>query len=230
MPYYGLIGHPIKHSWSKKYFDQHFASYSDKDYHYELLDLPTIECLPEQIAHKGLRGFNVTAPYKERVIPYLSQLSEQATAIGAVNCVVVNADGRWVGYNTDAPAFAHTLRNYAPHSALVLGTGGAAKAVCYALRCMGWRVNMVSRYPMADAIGTVAPMGVDMNTVEHCPMADAIGTVAPMEVDMNTVEHCPMGDAIGTVAPMGVYMNTVEHCPMADAIGTVAPMGVNMNT
>ena len=143
----GLIGNPLGHSWSQRWFEEMFRREGIADATYGLFPLPTLDGLREWVLREDLAGFNVTIPYKEAVIPYLDGLSEEACAIGAVNCVRVR-DGRLTGHNTDAPAFRETLL---PHlkpwhtRALVLGTGGAAKAVCHVLRGLGIEVTLVSR-------------------------------------------------------------------------------------
>lgn len=153
----GLIGRTLKHSWSKRWFDELFAHEGITDVCYNLYELPDIEHLREWVRAEGLAGFNVTIPYKEAVITHLDAVDPVATAIGAVNCVTVH-NGHLVGHNTDAPAFADTLR---PHlrpwhtSALILGTGGASKAVDYTLRQMGIKTAKVSRNP-ASHPGTVS--------------------------------------------------------------------------
>ena len=105
--------------------------------------------LRQWVEENHIKGFNVTIPYKEAVIPHLDQLDPSAQAIGAVNCVEV-ASNRLIGHNTDAPAFLETLQPLLQphhHSALILGTGGAAKAVGYALRQLGIGYLLVSRTP-----------------------------------------------------------------------------------
>ncbi|MDE7111301.1 MAG: shikimate dehydrogenase [Muribaculaceae bacterium] len=153
MDLYGLIGYPLGHSFSARFFDEKFrregiaASYRN-------FELPDIGDLMELLAEvPELRGLNVTIPYKQLIIPYLTSLSPQAKAIGAVNTVriVHDSDNNVTGlegYNTDAPAFARTLAPLLPLeaiSALVLGTGGASKAVCAALEALGISYTLVSR-------------------------------------------------------------------------------------
>ena len=149
----GLIGNPLGHSWSQRWFEEMFRREDIEGATYGLFPLPSLDGLREWVLQEGLAGFNVTLPYKEAVIPYLDGLSEEARAIGAVNCVQVR-DGRLTGHNTDAPAFRETLL---PHlkpwhtRALVLGTGGASKAVCYVLRGLGITPTLVSRTPKAHS-------------------------------------------------------------------------------
>lgn len=143
----GLIGNPLGHSWSQRWFEEMFRREGFEGATYGLYPLPSLDGLREWVLQEGLAGFNVTIPYKEAVIPYLDGLSEEARAIGAVNCVCVR-DGRLTGHNTDAPAFRETLL---PHlkpwhtRALVLGTGGASKAVSHVLRGLGVEPTLVSR-------------------------------------------------------------------------------------
>lgn len=121
------------------------------DAQYRLYEMDGLGGLRHLVKREGLLGFNVTIPYKEAIIPLLDGLTEEARAIGAVNCVTVEGD-HLTGHNTDAPAFLDTLRPLLQpwHTrALVLGTGGAAKAVKYALESIGIDTRCVSRTPEA---------------------------------------------------------------------------------
>lgn len=149
---YALIGKPLGHSFSKKYFDEKFAAESiDSSFtNYELDD---ISAFPGLIAaHPRLRGLSVTIPYKRSIIPLLNEVDAAAAEIGAVNCVKVR-NGRTVGYNTDVTGFTLSVQKFLPAErngeALVLGTGGAAAAVLFALRqhFTFSRVCTVSRRP-----------------------------------------------------------------------------------
>lgn len=153
---FGLIGFPLGHSFSARFFNDKFKSESISA-HYSNFELPDIGDLTELLAeYPDIEGFNVTIPYKELILPYLSEISAEASAIGAVNTVKVTyPDGdsgpRLSGFNTDAPAFARTLApmlsatDTSPCKALVLGTGGAAKAVRHALVSLGVASESVSR-------------------------------------------------------------------------------------
>ncbi|MHA6728029.1 shikimate dehydrogenase family protein [Chryseobacterium sp. A301] len=132
---YGLVGKGISYSFSQKYFTQKFRKLFLKNYNYFLLDLEDLSHIKERIQKENLKGFNVTIPYKEQIIPFLDGLSPEAKVIGAVNTVKITG-GQWVGYNTDAYGFEKTLelhRKEHHNSALILGNGGAAKAVKYVL-------------------------------------------------------------------------------------------------
>jgi shikimate dehydrogenase len=151
MKTYGLIGYPLGHSFSRGYFTDFFGS-EGIDAEYKNFELPCIEKLCEVLqTEPTLQGFNVTIPYKQQVFAYLDELSEAARAIGAVNVVkVTRCDGELhlKGYNTDYIGFTESIRPYLkPHHthALILGTGGASKAVCYALRQLGIETQYVSR-------------------------------------------------------------------------------------
>jgi shikimate dehydrogenase len=154
---YGLIGYPLGHSFSQRYFTEKFAREGIAGTVYELFPLPRIEALPDLLERRpDLRGFNVTIPYKEAVKPYLHRLDESAEAIGAVNTVAIRG-GRLTGYNTDGYGFEQSLRSWldahaaepapGPLRALVLGTGGAAKAAAWALRRLQVPFQFVSRRP-----------------------------------------------------------------------------------
>lgn len=146
MRHFGLIGRTLGHSFSAKFFNGKFrAEQIDADYN--LFEIESIDMLPALVKERELEGFNVTIPYKESVIPYLDELSEEAKAIGAVNCVVV-LDGKMVGHNTDITGIEASLHwlDIAPEAkVLILGTGGASKAVQYVLRKYGVSFTVVSR-------------------------------------------------------------------------------------
>jgi shikimate dehydrogenase len=150
MEQYGLIGKQLTHSFSKKYFTQKFENEKiDARYdNYELSDIKAVINLFEQ----GIKGFNVTIPFKESIIPYLDELHEEVLEIGAVNTVFLK-DGRKIGYNTDAFGFKQMIKPFfkSHHErAMILGTGGAAKAVAYVLENLGAKVIYISRTPSGE--------------------------------------------------------------------------------
>lgn len=160
MKLYGLIGRPLGHSFSAKFFSEKFAA-EGIDAEYRNFELPEIDNLMELLAElPELEGFNVTIPYKQLILPYLTEFSPQAREIGAVNTVRVNHDSdgnvtSLTGHNTDAPAFARTLAPLLPGralSALVLGTGGASRAVCTSLNALGISYQLISRTPAPDRL------------------------------------------------------------------------------
>jgi shikimate dehydrogenase len=143
----GLIGRNISYSFSKKFFENKFQKLMLKGYSYSIFDLNEIDEVENLFSTPGLLGFNVTIPYKEKIINYLDELSDEAQKIGAVNCVFIE-NGKKTGYNTDAFGFEKTLLLHKKDhhtSALILGAGGAAKAVQYALDKNGISSTTVSR-------------------------------------------------------------------------------------
>lgn len=145
---FGLIGKTLKHSFSKNYFTQKFREHQIQDCLYESFELSSIEELPSLIAsHPDLEGLNVTIPYKEEVLSYLDAKNEVVEAIGACNCIRISQQ-KLIGFNTDVIGFRNSLepqlKSY-HKKALILGTGGAAKAVRYALNQLNIENFMVSR-------------------------------------------------------------------------------------
>ena len=153
---FGLVGFPLEHSFSKKFFEEKFKREQLTDVSYELFPLPSIESfLPLISSEVLLSGLNVTIPYKEAVIKFLNELDPAAKAIGAVNCIKI-ANGYMKGYNTDAPAFKQSLQQFlksSPLQTFVLGTGGSSKAVCFVLEEMKLPYLCVSRQAANGNIG-----------------------------------------------------------------------------
>ena len=153
---FGLIGKNIAYSFSKKYFTEKFAAGNLLDCAYDNFDIQSIEAFPQLITdNPQLKGLNVTIPYKEAVIPYLDQLSDKAAKIGAVNVIRFTKKGNLKGYNSDYYGFMKSLEPLLqPHhqKALILGTGGAAKAVAFALKQLGILYTFVSREEKENAI------------------------------------------------------------------------------
>ena len=146
MRHFGLIGRELGHSFSAKFFNAKFRS-EEIDADYQLFEIDSIIKLGELLGRNPLDGFNVTIPYKESIVPYLDDLTDVAREIGAVNCVEVR-DGKLIGHNTDITgieASLHWLEAEEGCKALILGTGGASKAVQYALGKRGVEFKVVSR-------------------------------------------------------------------------------------
>lgn len=131
----GIIGKNISHSFSKKYFEDKFHRLMLKNYSYDIFDIAELSEVENIFKTENLIGLNVTIPYKEKIIPYLDELSDEAEKMGAVNCIVIQNNIK-KGFNTDAVGFEKTLlihQKPVHQSALILGNGGAAKAVQYVL-------------------------------------------------------------------------------------------------
>jgi shikimate dehydrogenase len=185
---YGLVGYPLVHSFSKGYFTAKFASLNLVDCAYENFSIPSIEQLPEVILSRPeLAGLNVTIPYKESIIPFLHELDEVAAAIGAVNCVRIQ-NGKWKGYNTDAVGFEMSIKPFLENHyerALILGTGGASKAVAFVLRKWGIPFHFVSRSPKSE------------NEIGYSTLKSDV------------MHHFPL---IINTTPLGTYPN-IDSCP-----------------
>lgn len=154
MQKYGLIGYPLTHSFSQGFFNEKFAA-ERVDAEYMNFEISSIKQFHSVIdANPTLAGLNVTIPYKEQVIPYLDELDETAKAIGAVNVIKFYRDRsklKLKGYNSDVIGFTRSIEGHLePHhtKALILGTGGASKAVAYALKQLNIEYKFVSRNPL----------------------------------------------------------------------------------
>ncbi|MEO5944553.1 MAG: shikimate dehydrogenase [Ferruginibacter sp.] len=157
MNLYGLIGYPLGHSFSKKYFTQKFEREGLDNCHFELYPLQQINEFTSLInQHQDLKGIAVTIPYKQSVMPFLQSISDEAMEIGAVNCIKI-LQGEMIGYNTDVIGFQQSFKSILkPYhkKALVLGTGGSSKAVQFALNKLNIPFLLVSR--AAEGANTIA--------------------------------------------------------------------------
>ncbi len=158
MDKYGLIGYPLGHSFSKNYFNEKFENESINA-KYINFEIPRIEDLAEVLdTNPELKGLNVTIPYKEKVLSYLDFISPEATAIGAVNVIKVEHKGKGTtlkGYNSDVIGFTRSIEpllESCHKKALILGTGGASKAVDYGLKSLGLETVFVSRFERPGTI------------------------------------------------------------------------------
>ena len=177
MDKYGLIGYPLAHSFSISYFNEKFQN-EGIDAEYINFEIPTIEALPEVLAsNPELKGLNVTIPYKQRVMSYLDAISPEARAIGAVNVIKVEHRGndvRLKGFNSDVIGFTKSIEPLLERyhkKALILGTGGASKAIDYGLKSLGLETVFVSRYERPGTIQyeRITPDGVkEYNVNVNC--------------------------------------------------------------
>lgn len=187
---YGLLGYPLGHSFSRNYFNNKFEA-EDIDAEYINFEIPDINMLMEVISeYYNLNGLNVTIPYKEQVIPFLDELDEDAANIGAVNVIKIihkNNDLILKGYNSDVVGFCDSISPLVkPHmkKALILGTGGAAKAVCYGLKKLGIESQFVSRKKTENTI-TYPEINKDIIDEHHI-----IVNTTPLGMYPN-VDDCP---------------------------------------
>ena len=181
MRHFGIIGFPLLHSFSAKYFSEKFErEHIDAEYSLYPLKEITRERMNELLDR--LDGMNVTMPYKQEVIPYLERLDATAEAVGAVNVI-----HQRVGYNTDCLGFMESIEpllHEQDKQALVLGTGGASKAACYGLRRLGVEPTLVSRTP------TEGILGYDQLTPEVLESHTVIVNCTPLGMLPN-IQTCP---------------------------------------
>ena len=192
MDKYGLIGYPLGHSFSISYFNQRFAD-ECINAKYVNFEIPSIDLLPEIIVkNPELKGLNVTIPYKEKVIEFLDAISPEARAIGAVNVIRVTHEGNKTtlkGFNSDVIGFTQSIESMLDKKwhkkALILGTGGASKAINFGLKSLGLETVFVSRYERPD-------------TIQY-------EKITPEVVkEYNVIVNC---------TPLGMYPHT-EECPL----------------
>jgi len=154
MKKYGLIGHPLSHSFSKKYFTEKFEKENIINCSYELFDIENINQFSEILEKTpNLKGLNITIPYKEKIIPFLTEIDETAKAIGAVNTIKILNESKLKGYNTDYYGFKKSLKPFLDinhERALIFGTGGASKTVKFVLNELNIDCLLVSRNPKND--------------------------------------------------------------------------------
>jgi len=155
MKLFGLVGQPLTHSFSARYFAKKFRKENFTNFRYELFPLQSLNELDGLIrTNPDMRGFNVTIPFKKEIIPFLDQLDETAIEVQAVNTVIVirNAEKYFLkGFNTDVVGFKNsTVFTKNIQKALILGTGGAAKAVAWSLKFSGIDSYFVSRNPVEE--------------------------------------------------------------------------------
>jgi shikimate dehydrogenase len=188
---FGLIGFPLSHSFSKKYFTEKFEREGITDCRYDLYPLEHIDLLEPLISDNAdLAGLNVTIPYKESVMSLLDEIDQEAARIGAVNTIRISrhAGKTWLmGFNTDVFGFRKSITPFIqnrPYKAFILGTGGSSKAVAYVLNNMGMDVKFVSRNPGHE---------------NHISYQDLPKLIGPASVIINA-------------SPAGMYPN-VSNCP-----------------
>lgn len=193
MRQFGLVGNPISHSFSQRYFLEKFEKERISDARYDLFPLERIDLLPQFFAtHPELMGFNITIPYKESILPYLSEIDPVVASIGAVNVAKKLEDGRWKGFNTDYYGFMESLNTIGDSSfwrgktALIFGTGGGSKAVKSAFQSLQISYVMVSRSDRfhfltydnltrdqiegADILVNTTPVGMWPNVLDTLPI------------------------------------------------------------
>jgi shikimate dehydrogenase len=181
---FGLIGYPLTHSFSQRYFSEKFEREGIADCVYSNFSIGSIDDLGVVLADAELCGLNVTIPYKQQVMPFLDSVSPVVEAIGACNCIRIEG-GRLAGHNTDVVGFEQSLvKKLSGHhrKALVLGTGGAAKAVEWVLRRLGIEFLSVSRAAGSGAIGYADVDAALLGTHELIVNTTPLGTYPDVSV------------------------------------------------
>jgi len=187
---FGLIGYPLSHSFSKKYFTEKFAKEHLKNCQYLNFELQNIKELTKVFEENPqLKGLNVTIPYKHEVMPFLDKLDISAQKVGAVNVIKINEKNEKVGYNSDYYGFLESLKKFFPEKyftkkALILGNGGAAKAVKSALEELKINYQFVSRSPKNDFLSYE---NLDENLMKNVSL---IVNTTPLGM-FPTIENCP---------------------------------------
>lgn len=189
MKRYGLIGKTLGYSFSRKYFSKKFEALGLNDHVYENFELTDISEVHNLFDQTDIQGFNVTIPYKESIIQFLDRIDPAAAEIGAVNTIYRDEASGLVGYNTDHIGFKASLEGFltkalSHKSALILGTGGASKAVAYALKSLSFDIKFVSR-----SSGT-AVLSYDQLTQKDIDSVDLIVNTTPLGT-FPDVDTCP---------------------------------------
>lgn len=190
MPRFGLLGKHLGHSFSKAWFTAKFEREGLDDFSYHNIEVETLDGLRQKLIQERIVGFNVTVPYKCEILPLLDVIDPVAQLIGAVNTVVIGPDGRLTGYNTDHRGFETTLRPLLKPwhtAALILGTGGAARAIAHVLDELMIDYRFVSRNP------------------DNCPDFSALDYAALTSKD---VRNAPL---VINASPAGMHPNTDSY-------------------
>jgi len=223
MKKYGLIGYPLTHSFSKRYFTEKFET-EKIDSAYENFEIDNISKFTEIIINNPeLVGLNVTIPYKEQVIPFLDELNESAREIGAVNTVKISLQQEkpvLSGYNTDVYGFRESLKPLLQshvQQALVLGSGGASLAVCYALTELGIRYQLAGREPNEKKLS------YDQLTAEMLKEYPLIINTSPLGTypDVDRIPPIPLGG----IGPGHICYDLVYNPPLTRFLAEAASRG-----
>lgn len=172
---FALIGHPVSHSFSAQYLNLRFQN-EGIDAHYDLIDMPDLQQFTDLIRSDKYNGFNITIPHKKAIIPYLDQLSPEATAIGAVNVIEIS-NNKLIGHNTDIIGFHNTLVPLLKPNhthAVILGTGGASQAVQYVLNQLNIPFQLITHKQLdTNTITQLAPIIINTTPLGMHPNIDS---------------------------------------------------------
>jgi shikimate dehydrogenase len=212
MNVYGLIGQKLSHSFSKKYFTQKFEKNHIKNCAYELFELSDINQISTLLNNQpNLKGLNVTIPYKEKIIPFLNEIDNTAKEVGAVNCIkIIRKQNSLLlkGYNTDVYGFSETIKPYTAQTkkALILGTGGASKAVSYVLQKMKIEHHFVSTSKKENSFTFEQLQDVDFSSIQLIVNTTPIG----MFPSINDLPNIPFQKLNNTHILIDLIYNPLE--------------------
>lgn len=218
-----MIGKKLGHSLSQELFE----AQGFKDARYGLYEMESLDGLRQWVEQEHINGFNVTIPYKQEIIPLLDAVDDTAAEIGAVNCVSVE-NGRLVGHNTDAPAFMATFVEPFHGTALLLGTGGAARAVAYALRQLSVDYVFVSRHPEAATMKPV--IGYDEITPDYSMIINATPVGMYPDIESTPINLSPLTSHLSPCLVYDLIYNPSPTLLMrqAEALGARVKNGLEM--
>ena len=218
-----MIGKKLGHSLSQELFE----AQGFKDARYGLYEMESLDGLRQWVEQENINGFNVTIPYKQEIIPLLDAVDDTAAEIGAVNCVSVE-NGRLVGHNTDAPAFMATFVEPFHGTALLLGTGGAARAVAYALRQLSVDYVFVSRHPEAATMKPV--IGYDEITPDYSMIINATPVGMYPDIESTPINLSPFTSHLSPCLVYDLIYNPSPTLLMrqAEALGARVKNGLEM--
>ena len=168
MKHYGLLGKSLGYSFSKSFFESFFEK-NAIEAEFSNIEIPSINQVTD-VLKSNLSGFCVTIPYKETILPFLDELSQEAGEIGAVNVVQFN-EGKRIGHNSDAFGFHQSIKPFLTNQherALIIGTGGASKAVAYVLKRIGIDVFFISRNP--NSVNQYGYSDINEHMVKSCKL------------------------------------------------------------
>ena len=165
---FGLVGKNISYSYSKKYFSEKFKNLNLKNCQYENFDKPNLKDFEKIICVNNIKGLNITIPFKREIIPFLDSINIHAKKIGAVNTIKINSKKKLIGYNTDYIGFMKSIKPFLKKNhkkAIILGTGGASKAIIYALHMLNISTIQVSRI---KSKGNITYKELDSKKMKEC--------------------------------------------------------------
>lgn len=222
---FGLIGHPLGHSFSPQYFREKFEREGIADADYRLFPMEDVRDF-QRLIPAGVQGVNVTIPHKQSVMPLLDRLDETAQAVGAVNCIRILPDGRTTGYNTDVYGFEMSIKPFLENKyerALILGTGGASKAVAHVLKKWNVAHFFASRTPQGAQ--QLQLLEITAEVLRHFPL---IINTTPLGTTGTWAEQSPLSEAaMQAITPSHFVYDLVYNPPVTPLLHMAAERGAH---